>query len=210
LRWADSFRETRLPNGDVVRGSGRAVIFADMLQSVVKDMPRAIVLSLGMTVLAVVVTFRRGTRSLAVLMALIVGLGWVALWMVAARLRINFFNFIALPVTFGIGVDYAVNFVQRYDHDPRGGILGVLRNTGGAVILCSLTTTLGYLALLGSINQAIRGLGALAVIGEVCCLLAAVLVLPAVLVWREQREGGARRMSAAPSEAIEARKPGAL
>jgi hypothetical protein len=186
LRWADSFRETRLPSGEIVRGSGRAVIFADMLQSVVRDIPRCIGLSMGMTVLAVLLTFRRGSSAVAVLAALAVGVGWVALGMALLHVRIHFLNFIALPVTFGIGVDYAVNFAQRYETEGRRNILQVLRNTGGAVILCSLTTTLGYLALLRSINQAIRGLGMLAVMGEVACLLAAVLVLPAALVWLER------------------------
>ena len=186
LRWADSFRETRLPDGEIVRGSGRAVIFADMLESVVHDIPRCIGLSLGMTVLAVVLTFRRGSSAVAVLAALGLGVAWVAVGLVVAGVRIHFFNFIALPITFGIGVDYAVNVVQRYDAEGRRGILGVLRSTGGPVVLCSLTTTLGYLALLRSINQAIRGLGLLAVMGEVACLLAAVLVLPAALVLRER------------------------
>jgi predicted RND superfamily exporter protein len=122
----------------------------------------------------------------AVLAALSVGVAWVVLGMVVAGARIHFFNFIALPITFGIGVDYAVNVVQRYDAEGRRGILDVLRSAGGPVILCSLTTTLGYLALLRSINQAIRSLGLLAVMGEVACLLAAVLVLPAALVLRER------------------------
>jgi len=39
--------------------------------------------------------------------ALLVGLGWVALAMAVLHLKINFFNFIALPISFGIGVDYA-------------------------------------------------------------------------------------------------------
>jgi uncharacterized protein len=186
LRWADSFRETLLPDGEVVRGSGRAVIFADMLQSVVRDIPKSVALSLGMTVLAVVVVFRRRSSAVAVLAALGVGIAWVVLGMVVAGARIHFFNFIALPITFGIGVDYAVNVVQRYDAEGRRGILDVLRSAGGPVILCSLTTTLGYLALLRSINQAIRGLGLLAVMGEIACLLAAVLVLPAALVLRER------------------------
>jgi predicted RND superfamily exporter protein len=186
LRWADSFRETQLPDGSIVRGSGRAVIFADMLQSVVRDIPRSVGLSLGMTILAVVVVFRRGSSAVAVLVALGVGIAWVVLGMVLAGARIHFFNFIALPITFGIGVDYAVNVVQRYDAQGRRGILSVLRSAGGPVILCSLTTMLGYLALLRSINQAIRGLGMLAVMGEVACLLAAVLVLPAALVLRER------------------------
>jgi predicted RND superfamily exporter protein len=186
LRWADSFRETQLPSGEVVRGSGRAVIFADMLQAVVHDIPRSVGLSLGMTVLAVVVVFRRGSSAAAVLAALGVGVAWVAFGLVVAGVRIHFFNFIALPITFGIGVDYAVNVVQRYDAEGRRGILDVLRTAGGPVVLCSLTTTLGYLALLRSINQAIRGLGLLAVMGEVACLLAAVVVLPAALVLRER------------------------
>jgi predicted RND superfamily exporter protein len=210
LRWADSFRETELPNGDVVRGSGRAVIFADMLKAVVLDMPRAIALSLAMTVLAVVVIFRRGKSSLTVLAALGVGLGWVAAYMAISNVRINFFNFIALPITFGIGVDYAVNFVQRYDaaRAEGGGILGVLRTTGGAVILCSLTTILGYLALLGSVNQAIRSLGGLAVVGEICCLLAAVLVLPAALFLRERaRAQAAASLSGNPNSAVAPASP---
>ena len=43
------------------------------------------------------------------------------------------------------------------------------------MILCSLTTTLGYLALARSLNYAVRSLGVAAVLGEVSCLLAAVL-----------------------------------
>lgn len=50
------------------------------------------------------------------------------------------------------------------------------------------TTMLGYLALLGSVNQAIRSLGLLAVLGELGCLAAATLVLPAYLLWREQSD----------------------
>jgi predicted RND superfamily exporter protein len=197
MRWADSFRETKLSDGAVVRGSGRAVIFADMLKAVVHDMPRAIALSLLMTVLSVVVVFRRGGSTAVAIGALFVGLGWMTAYMALSFAKINFFNFVALPITFGIGVDYAVNFVARYDADRRIGILGVLKHTGGAVILCSLTTILGYLALLGSINQAIRSLGALAVLGEICCLLAAVLVLPAALVVVERQR--ARQAAAAPS-----------
>ena len=55
------------------------------------------------------------------------------------------------------------------------------------MILCSLTTLLGYLALVRSVNFGVRSLGIAAVIGEVSCLLAAVLVLPAALIWLRSR-----------------------
>ncbi|MGH7297498.1 MAG: efflux RND transporter permease subunit [Polyangiaceae bacterium] len=193
MKYADSFRETRLPNGKIVHGSGRDVIFADILEEVVHDIPRAVGLSLALTLVTVIVTFRRGgLHALSVLFALLVGVAGEAAFLYYARVRINFLNFAALPITFGIGVDYAVNVVQRYRADGNRSILDALRTTGGAVVLCSLTTMLGYLALVGSHNRAIRSLGTIAVVGEVSCLLAAVTFLPALwlLIQRRQRGGG--------------------
>ena len=51
--------------------------------------------------------------------------------------------------------------------------------------LCSLTTIIGYSSLLLAKNHALFLFGAVAVIGEMCCLFAALLALPAVLLtWR--------------------------
>jgi predicted RND superfamily exporter protein len=188
LRYSDSFRETRLASGKIVRGSGRAFIFSDILQAVVRDVRKAVGLSLGLTLLAVAITFRGGGRhALSVVFALLVGVAGEAVFLYADNVKLNFLNFAALPITFGIGVDYAVNVVQRYRADGSRDILDALRTTGGAVVLCSLTTTLGYLALIGSANRAIRSLGVIAVVGEVSCLLAAVTVLPALWYLVERR-----------------------
>ncbi len=40
LRWADSYRETKLPDGSTIKGSGRAVIYADMWAAIIDDVPR--------------------------------------------------------------------------------------------------------------------------------------------------------------------------
>ena len=192
VRFADAFRETRLPGGHVVHGSGSAVILADMLRAVVRDVPRAILVSLGLTLAMLLAAFRRGPYLAGVVFALAVGCGGVACFLNFADIKLNFLNFSALPITFGIGVDYAVNVAQRYEADGDTSILRVLRTSGGAVVLCSLTTMLGYLALLGSHNAAIRGLGAIAAVGELSCLLAAVLVMPALwqLAERSRWRGG--------------------
>jgi hypothetical protein len=188
LRWADSYRETRLPDGSVVRGSGRAVIYADMWAAVLHDIPRAVMVSLAAVVTVVLVAFRARRHALAVLGALLVGVGWMGGALSLVPMRLNFLNFIALPITFGIGVDYAVNIVERHRREGAGAVIASLRRTGGAVILCSLTTTLGYFALVRSLNHGVRSLGVAAVVGEVACLLAAVLVLPAALVCLGRRK----------------------
>jgi predicted RND superfamily exporter protein len=185
FRWADAFRESRLSDGSVILGSGRAVIYADMWAAVIKAIPPAVIFSFLTTTLVVVVAFRARKAALLVLGSLLVGIGWLGGLFALLHVRLNFLNFIALPITFGIGVDYAVNVVQRHRIEGTGGVLRTVRETGGAVVLCSLTTTLGYLALVSSVNFAVRSLGVAAVLGEVSCLLAAVLVLPAALVWRD-------------------------
>lgn len=203
LQYSNSFRETRLPSGKIVKGSGRAVVFADILQAVVHDVPKAVLLSLSLTLLTVWITFRKGGWYAAtVLFALAVGVAAEVAFLDFAQVKINFLNFAALPITFGIGVDYAVNVAQRYRADGGKDILAALRTTGGAVVLCSLTTMLGYIALLGSHNRAIRSLGTIAVVGEVSCLLAAVIVLPALWLLVERR----RNSGTAPETTSEIRR----
>ncbi len=191
LRLADAFRDSRLPDGRMVYGSGRAVIFADLLHASLVDMPRSVVLSLVLTALTVVLLFRRVGPVAMVLGSLLLALAWVLATMALFNVRLSFINFIALPITFGIGIDYPVNLYARYDQDRGAGVLRAMHGAGGPIILCSLTTSLGYVALLRSHNEAVRSLGSLAVLGEASCLTAALLALPAALVlierWRRAR-----------------------
>lgn len=80
------------------------------------------------------------------------------------------------------------------------------RGTGGAIILCSLTTLLGYTALLASVNQAIRSLGLLCMLGELACVTASTLLLPALLIWHQRsrgaRGGAGSKQRAAPARAL--------
>lgn len=185
FRWADAYRETKLDDGSVVIGSGRAVIYADMLAANLEAVPVASLASFIAVILVVVAVFRAGKRALLVIAALLAGVAWMGLTLSIVGAKVNFLNFVALPITFGIGVDYAVNVVYRMGREGRGGALRAVRETGGAVVLCSLTTTLGYAALIGSMNFAVRSLGVATVIGEVAALLVAMLVLPAAIQWYE-------------------------
>lgn len=193
LRWADSFRKTTLPSGEVIYGSGRAVIYADMLSAVMQEGPRAALFAALMTTVMVALAFmrvKRGGLATALVMASLAG-GLVLMGAVLflAGVRLNFLNFIAIPITIGIGVDYAINLVHRWRIEGHvGRVPLIVRETGGAVVLCSLTTILGYLALMQSVNPAVRSFGMTAVIGEITCLFEVVVVLPAVLMLIEHKQ----------------------
>lgn len=202
LEWAASFREVQLPDGSIVRGSGRTVIVADIIETVGLEAPKAITLSLVLTFAVVLIAFRGRREGFWVLGTIIVGLVWLlgvlAVWnshwsadgFIIEPLKLNFLNFIALPITIGLGADYAVNIMHRY-RQSRGDMGKSLRHTGGAVVLCSLTTMIGYGALTLSQNGAVRSFGEAAAVGEICCVLAAVLFLPAIFL-RRQKHNQAR------------------
>jgi hypothetical protein len=192
-RWADSYREVKLPNGEVILGSGRAVIFADMIQAVRDDAPKAILASLLGTIAVVLLAFRFRRASWAVMGVLLMGVAWFGGYLFLMDVKLNFLNFVAVPITFGIGADYAVNMMRRFRIEKGEHIREVVIETGGAVVLCSLTTTLGYIALMFSMNQAIVSFGIAAAIGEVTTLLAAALVLPAAMYWLARRRARAAR-----------------
>ena len=57
----------------------------------------------------------------------------------------------------------------------------LVRTTGGAVTLCSMTTMIGYGALLVAANRALISFGQLAMLGEITCLTTAVAFFPALV-----------------------------
>ncbi len=184
---------------------GQNPVSADMLESIEIDGPKATLLAFLAVAILLFLIFPRWKQAAPVLLSLLLGV----LWMFGAigwfRWKINFLNFIALPITFGIGIDYAVNIFGRLYRDAEGGgrvdLVRVLGETGSAVVLCSMTTSIGYGSLLISGSQAFVSFGKLAVTGEITCILAAIISLPSLwLFFREQRS--ARRHE--PAQDIQA------
>lgn len=203
MRWADSFRYTELPTGEVIKGSGRAVIYADMIQAVVEDVPKATAVAAAGAILIILIAFRGHWHALGVFLPWLLGVSLLLAFLQHRAIKLNFLNFMALPITIGIGAEYAHNLMQRYRAEGGRRLDRVITETGGAVVLCALTTAIGYVVLMRSINLGIVSFGLAAAVGELTCVLAAVMVLPAALVWMEQRR--ARR--AGPGGALPGREP---
>src|SRR5206468_1942072 len=120
---------------------------------------------IGVTLLVLVLFGLRGAPP--VLVSLGIGIVWMLGLAGQMKLKINFMNFVALPITLGVGADYAANIWARLRSDGIDKITPVIADTGSAVALCSLTTIIGYSSLLMSHNRALRSFGLLADIGEV-------------------------------------------
>jgi hypothetical protein len=179
VRFAGNVRGLDLPPD--VHFGGASFIFADVLEAVLRDGPRATAAA-ALGAMLVVLIVLGWSRYAAV--TLVCGAAGTILMLAAGALlgfKINFLDFVALPITIGIGIEYSVNIVTRARIEGPGHTKKVLASTGGAVFLCSYTTIIGYGSLLLSYNHGIRSFGLAALLGEVACLVVALIVAPALL-----------------------------
>jgi predicted RND superfamily exporter protein len=185
LRIASVLQRLDLDGERSLDTAGSAVIFGSMIRSVLRDGPVATVASVLAVMLILILALRPWRWSVLAACTLFIGVTWMigtAGWF---GVRVTFLNFIALPITFGIGVEYAVNVTARYRE--RKSIADAISSTGGAVAMCSWTTIVGYGSLLAAQNRALQGFGSMAILGELTCLTTAVVVLPALLVVLHRR-----------------------
>ncbi|HYQ01308.1 MAG TPA: MMPL family transporter [Polyangiaceae bacterium] len=179
--------ELRRIGGADARPAGSIPLSADIISSISRDGPLSTLAALLGVVLLVTAIFRFNRSTLLIIGSLLVGVLWLTALTLVLKVKVNFCNFIAFPITFGIGVDYAVNVMARYRQTGSRDVIDAIRSTGGAVALCSLTTIIGYGSLLLAKNQALFLFGVVAVLGEITCLISAVVVLPAVLAARTRQ-----------------------
>ncbi len=187
IELSQASRLIRLPDGTQVRSAGVGTVFADMIRAMERDGPRAIAASLLGVLLLMVLIYRRWRPAALMAYALFYGVLWTTGPVVLLGEKLNFLNFIALPVTFGIGLDYAVNLYTRYRLEGPGSLERVLSSTGGAVAVCSMTTLIGYSSLLIADNRALVSFGVLSILGEFASLGAALIMLPNTLAMLERR-----------------------
>ena len=181
IKFASAVRRLDLGPGDTVTTSGASVIFADIVESIERDGPLVTGIAAGGLIVMVWLLVGRNRRAIAVLVATAAGSLLMIATCALAGLKVNFLDFVALPITLGLGVDYAINVAHRHDHEQIPDPIVTLRTSGSAVFVCSLTTIIGYGSLLVSENLAIKGFGTASLIGEITCVLTALVLVPALL-----------------------------
>ncbi|AKF06374.1 efflux RND transporter permease subunit [Sandaracinus amylolyticus] len=194
IAWSTAVRSVRTERGARPAVAGVAVVFSDLLQTIFEDGPQAIGASFVATIVLLLFTFRRQRERALALVSMFAGVLWMIGLLAATGARLHFLNMIAFPITFGIGVEYGVNYVKRFleEKEAHGGdgvvaARAALEGAGGAVILCSLTTLIGYVSLYTSANRALNSFGLAMSLGEVTCVISSLLALPAILHLLESR-----------------------
>ena len=140
-----------------------------------------------------VLVLRSLVDSLLVLLPLMLAASLTVAFVVVTGQAFNFANIIALPLLFSLGVAFGIYLVFRHRETRR--VADLLRtSTPRAVLFSALTTMVSFSSLMVSSHRGTASMGRLLGICLSLALVCTLVVLPALLSWREQR----RRARAAP------------
>ncbi|MEM9460365.1 MAG: MMPL family transporter [Myxococcota bacterium] len=168
--------------------SGLATVHVRHGEIVVEGFRRAALLAAGLVLLILAVDFRSLKDAVLALVPTVVGWLWMAGLMVLVGLRFDVANVVSMPLVLGIGIAFGVHMMHRCrevearDEPVEGRLDTVVRGTGGAIAVAALTTMVGFGGLTVSAHGGMTSFGRLMMVGIGTCLLATVLVLPALLL----------------------------
>ncbi len=167
--------------------AGMAVNIHHHQRMIREGFTRAAALSAGFVLVILLVGFRRLSDALLAMLPVVVCFGWLIGLMGVLHLDFNVANVVVPALILGIGIDAGAHMTHRWRQsaDQNGGVANLdemLRGTGAAVLMASLTTATGFAALMLADYGGMKSVGLMMTLGVCACMLAALLVLPALLV----------------------------
>lgn len=90
-------------------------------------------------------------------------------------------NMIAFPLILGVGADNGVHVLHDYRSRQRGQRYWLSSSTGRGIMVAALTTILGFGTLMFAQHRGMASLGLALTLGVSCCMLTALVFLPALL-----------------------------
>ena len=173
LAVADRHPGDVLTGVNLVSGTLRRIVRADATRSTIIGFAAVLVLmflsfrTIKMTLLTFV-PFIAGTAGMLGLMALL-------------GLEFNFMNIFVGLMIIGVATDYAIYMLQRYKEDP-DHFPHAAHETGKAIVMAALTAIVGYGSFALSHYPGLRSIGYASTFGIGLSGLAAITLLPAILV----------------------------
>jgi hypothetical protein len=165
--------------GDVLTGVN---LVSSTLRRIVKaDARRATLIGFIAVAVIMFISFRSIKMTLLTFVPFFAGaIGMLGL-MAPLDLEFNFMNIFVGLMIIGVATDYAVYMLQRYREDP-GHFPRAAHETGKAIVMAALTAIAGYGSFAISHYPGLRSIGYASTFGIGVSGLAAITLLPAILV----------------------------
>lgn len=142
-------------------------------------------------VLVLILDFGNVKHMLIALLPLGMGLVATLGLMVLAGYSLNPANMIAFPLILGVGADNGVHVIHDFRSRNRHKRYHLASSTGWGIMVAALTTILGFGTLMIAQHRGLASLGLVLTLGVSCCMLTALVFLPALLSLRKETTSSA-------------------
>jgi len=159
---------------------------------VISDLKSSGFWSIGGILLIMVLFYRRLMALVYIGVPLAVAFLWTFAITKLALGGLNLITVFLVLILFGLGIDYGIHNLQRYDEvrrkggDMRRALATICFKTGHASLLAALTTAAGFYALMLTDFKAFSEFGFIAGTGVVFSLVSMYLVFPSFMVMAER------------------------
>jgi hopanoid biosynthesis associated RND transporter like protein HpnN len=185
--------------------TGEDVIASDEMTLTQVDVKKATLIALAGVSLLFILAFRGIAKPLMAVFCLIVALCWSMGFTTLTVGHLNILSVVFTTILIGLGIDFGIHILERYKEERLAGedistsLQKTVEGTGRGNFAGAITTALAFGAMTLTDFVGVAELGWIAAWGILFCMLAMLLLLPALLAVEEKLRntdynGKARRL----------------
>ncbi len=175
------------PHGIRLSFAGDVAVSQTMIEAIVNTQVQSLLISLAGILIVTSILGRSVRWGLLCVLPCASAVAFNFAFMGASGMPLGIATSMFAGMTLGIGVDYAIHFIERFRKardtgaDTESAAAEALQRTGPAIMIDALAVGLGFGVLTLSQVPANARLGALLALSVVVCLVMTLIVLPAIL-----------------------------
>jgi predicted RND superfamily exporter protein len=182
--------------GNEVVITGLMVLTIDIIDSLQTNMINSTVIAVILAAIILIALYRSIVLGILPPIPVILCSIWILGTMFLLNYSLNILTVMVTALTIGLGIDYSIHVMERFREEREKNKRGInesihttIMSTGTALTISAVTTILGFGVLMFSPMPIAQQFGVITAITIIFSFLAAVLVLPVILIaWARRKE----------------------
>ena len=178
--------------GATLELTGEPALDTDQIADSTSDTIKAMLITLSLIIALFFVSYRSFLRPAFALLVLIMAVLWSLAFAFLTVGHLNILSVAVIPMVLGIGIDFGIQILGRYEeelsqgHSLKEAVYASLQHTGVAIITGGSTTAAAFFTLCFNDFVGLAELGVIAGCSMVICIVASLIVLPAIFLLRDR------------------------
>lgn len=177
--------------------TGLMILTIDVIDSLQVNMINSTIIAVILAAVILIILYRSLILGLMPPLPVVLCSLWIVGTMYLFSFSLNILTVMVTALTIGLGIDYSIHVMERFREEREKHGRGInesihttIMSTGTALTISAVTTILGFGVLVFSPMPIAQQFGVITAITIIYSFLAAVLVLPVILIaWAKKKEG---------------------